>query len=223
MGHDRDPERRAPHLPGGHLRMPDERTRLRTYCRAAGAVRSGCRAAAQGRTRGRRCRGLQHVRSQGERRQPAVRQPGSHGEGQAAASRHADCGRRLHGAEGPQSDRREGALGGRRLRHQQHRGAAGSVGAFTGGAGGPGRDRRGAGDLPVQPADQARVQLRSLGFDQCGLQQHLYVLHRAQPAWQRDRPAARRDPSGNRHAGGRGGTRGDPARPERQYIWRRVR
>ena len=45
------------------------------------------------------------------------------------AARHADRRRRLPGAEGPRHHRQAGALGRRRLRHAQHRQAAGPAGA----------------------------------------------------------------------------------------------
>ena len=89
-------------------------------------------------------------------------------------------------------DRRAGALGRRRLRHPQHRLAAGAAGA------GPGRSEEAQVEieesletLPVQPADPARLGVRGLGLDQRRLQQHLHLLHRAR------RCAARR-PTGDR-------------------------
>ena len=127
-----------------------------------------------------------------------------------------------------QKDRGEivaaGAVGRRRLRHPQHRLAAG-----------PARARRGttseaqveilgvARGLPVHPADPARVRLRGVGLDLGRLQQHLHVLHRAEPARQGERPPARRHPGRDRGAGRRGRPRGDAARPERQHLRRRVR
>ena len=88
---------------------------------------------------------------------------------------------------------------------------------------GPGRDRRVAGDLPVQPADAAGLRVRRLGLDQRRLQQHLHLLHRAGPARQGDRPAARRHPGRDRGAGRRGRAGGHAARPERERVRRRVR
>ena len=56
-----------------------------------------------------------------------------------------------------------------------------------------------------------------------GLQQHLHVLHRPGAARQGEGPPARRRPRRDRGAGRRGRQRGDPARPERQRLRRRVR
>ena len=67
-GHDRTA---CPHLRGPHLRVPDERPRLRAADRAAGG--RGLRRRARGRP-GRRG-GVQHLRGAGERRQQALRQP----------------------------------------------------------------------------------------------------------------------------------------------------
>ena len=96
----------------------------------------------------------------------------------AARPGHADRRRRLPGAEGPRHDHREGAVGRRRLRHPQHRLAAGAARARAGAGGGAGRDPRVARGLPVDAADPARVGVRRLGVDQRRVQQHLHVLHR---------------------------------------------
>ena len=80
-----------------------------------------------------------------------------------------------------------------------------------------------AGGLPVDAAGPARVGLLGLGVDLGRLQQHLHVLHRAVAARQGGGPAARRHPGRGRGAGRRGRARGDPARPERQLLRRRVR
>ena len=55
-----------------------------------------------------------------------------------------------------------------------------------------------------------------MGRDQRRLQQHVHVLHRAQPARQGDRPRAGRHPRRGRGAGRRRRAGGDPARAERQ-------
>ena len=54
-----------------------------------------------------------------------------------------------------------------------------------------GRDPRVARDLPVDAADPPRLRLRRLGVDLGRLQQHLHVLHRAEPARQGAGPPAR--------------------------------
>ena len=75
-------------------------------------------------------------------------------------------------------DRPQGALGRRRLRHAQHRLAAGAARARPAQRGGAGRDPRVPRGLPVDPAHPARVRLRRLGVHLRGLQQHLHLLHR---------------------------------------------
>ena len=82
----------------------------------------------------------------------------------AAQPGHADRRRRLPGAEGPRHDHREGAVGRRRLRHPQHRLAAGAPRARPGEGGGAGRDPRVARGLPVDAADRARVGVRRVGL-----------------------------------------------------------
>ena len=73
--------------------------------------------------------------------------------------------------------------------------------------------------LPVA----TRVGLCGMGRDQRRMQQHLHVLHRAEPARDREGPAARRHSAGDRDAGRRGCHRGHAARPERELLRRRVR
>ena len=160
----------------------------------------------------RRRRRLQHLRRARERRQPPLRQPRSPGSGQGEEPGHADRGRRLPGAEGPRRDRQEGALGRRRLRYAQHRLAAGPARARPAQPGGRGRDPRVARGLPVDAADPPRVDLRRLGQHLGGLQQHLHVLHRAEPARHREGPPAGRHPRRGPRAGRRGRPRGHPAR-----------
>ena len=101
-------------------------------------------------------------------------------------------------------DRPAGALGRRRLRHPQHRLAAGAARAGPAQRGGPGRDPRVARGLPVHAADPARVDVRRLGVDLGRLQQHLHVLHRAGAARQGEGPPPRRHPRRGRGAGRRG-------------------
>ena len=120
-------------------------------------------------------------------------------------------------------DHREGAVGRRRLRHPQHRLAAGAARARAGPGGGAGRDPRVARGVPLDAADQARVGVRRLGLDQRRLQQHLHVLHRPGAARQGEGPPSGRDPRRGRGARGRGRHRGDPAGPERERLRRRVR
>ena len=210
---------RQPHLRGPHLRVPDERPRLRTAHRPAGG--RGVRRRA-GRRAGRRGR-VQHLRGPRERRQQALRQPRPPRAGEGAAPRHADRRRRLPRAEGPRDHHREGALGRRRVRHPQHRLAAGAAGAGPRAGGGAGRDPRVPRRLPLDAADQARVGVRRVGVDLGRLQQHLHVLHRPVAARQGEGPPARRDPRRDRGAGRRGRQRDHPAGTERQRVRRGVR
>ena len=105
--------------------VPDEYARFRAAGRAAraGRLRAGRRRCRS------RCRGLQHLRGAGERRQPALRQPRSPAAGQERAPGHADRRGRLPGAEGPGRHHRARSLGGCRVRHAQHRLAAGAAGS----------------------------------------------------------------------------------------------
>ena len=81
-----------------------------------------------------------------------------------------------------------------------------------------GRDRRGAAELPVRPADPARLRAQRLGVDLGRLRQHLHVLHRPVAARRRDRPPPRRR-AGRDPRAGRGRRRRDhAARAERQLL-----
>ena len=83
-----------------HLRVPDERARLRARRRAA----RGRRVRESRRRARRRPGGVQHLRGQGERGRPAVRQPRPPAPGQEGARGHADRRRRLPGADGAAED-----------------------------------------------------------------------------------------------------------------------
>ena len=135
------------------------------------------------RRRDRRRRRLQHLRRARERRQQALRQPGAAACRQAAQPRHADRRRRLHGPEGPRHDRRPRSLGGRGLRHAQHRLAARRCSS------GPGttvrrrsRSSRSLETFPSTLPTRRESRLLRLGLDLRGLQQHVHVLHRARLA-----------------------------------------
>ncbi|CAA9231742.1 MAG: tRNA-i(6)A37 methylthiotransferase, partial [uncultured Corynebacteriales bacterium] len=207
------------HVRGPHVRLPDERPRLRAAVRPAGGrgVRPRPRRRHPGRGR------PQHLRRAGERGQQAVRQPRPPAAGQGRPPRHADRRRWLPGPEGPRRDHPAGALGGRRLRHPQPRRAAGTAGAGPGRARGPGRDRRVAGDLPLGAALPPGVGVLGLGGHLGGLRQHLHLLHRPVAARHREGPPARRRPGRGGGAGRAGRAGGHPARPERQLLRPRVR
>ena len=85
-------------------------------------------------------------------------------------------------------------------------------------AAGAGRDRRVAGAFPLGAARPPRVALLGVGGHLGRLQQHLHVLHRAEPARPGGGPPAgrraRRDPG----AGRRRRPRGHAARAERQLL-----
>ena len=83
---------------------------------------------------------------------------------------------------------------------------------------GPGRDRRGAAELPVGPALAPGVAVLGVGVDLGRLRQHLHLLHRAQPARPRGRPSPGRCPGRGRGPGRRGRGRGHPARAERELL-----
>ncbi|CKP37442.1 Uncharacterised protein [Mycobacterium tuberculosis] len=162
------------HLSGPHLRLSDERPRLRA---AGGSAGSGRLPEGDRRFRGRR-RGVQHLRRPRERRQQAVRQPQPSGPAQARQSRHANRGRWLPGAKRPRRRAAQGAVGRRCLRHPQHRVFAHAAGARPAQQGRPGRNRRGAATVPVVAAQLPRICLCRVGFHLGGLQQQLHVLHR---------------------------------------------
>ena len=172
----------------------------------------------------RRRRGVQHLRGAGERRQQALRQPRPPGAGQGDAPGHADRGRRLPGAEGPRRDRPPGAVGRRRVRHPQHRLAAGA--ARAGPAQRARRRSRSLESLEVFPStlptarESAYAGWVSISVG-CNNTCTFCIVPGA--ARQGEGPAARRHPRRGRGAGRRGRPRGHPARPERQLLRRRVR
>ena len=126
------------------------------------------------------------------------------------------------GAEGPRDDRHPRPLGRRGLRHPQHRQPPGPARPCAAQQAGGGRDPQSARDLPVNPADPARLGLRRLGVDLGGLQQHLRsASSRACAA--RTGPSTRRGARRGRGPRRAGGRRDHPARPERQHLRRRVR
>ena len=178
-----------PDLPGPHLRLPDERARLRAALRPARGRPATCRAAE--RRPGRRRR-LQHLRRAGERRQQALRQPRppAPGQGRPSPGMQIAVGGCLAQKDRGEIVRRApwvdvvfgthniGSLPAllERARHNER---------------GPGRDPRVARGLPLDAADPPRVDLRRLGLDLGRLQQHLHVLHRARACAARRRTAAR--------------------------------
>ena len=190
--------------------------------RLSGSLESAGYVRAEARRRGRRRR-HQHVRRPRQRRRQAVRHARPPEVPQGQARGHADRRRRLPRADGQGRRARQGAVGRCRLRHAQHGVAPEPARAGSPQRRGRARDPRVARDLPVHAAHQARLGLQRLGVDLGRLQQHLHVLHRAEPARQREGPPARRHPERDPPARRRRRDRGDPARSERQLLRRRVR
>ena len=182
--------RGPPHLRGAHPRLPDERPRLRAHGRTARGGRLRAAPATMPRAGGRRRR-RQHLRGPGERGQPAVREP-------RASSPSVKASRPgMQIAVGgclAQKDRaaitaaRPGSTSSSARTTSAHCRCCSSGPGTTRGTGG---DRRVAAGLPLDAADPARVGLRRLGVDQRRLQQHLHLLHRAEPARHGEWTAAR--------------------------------
>ena len=115
--------------------------------------------------------------------------------------------------------RRAGAVGRRRVRHPQPGRAARAARA---GAAQPARPQveivEALQNFPSDLPSRRESAVLGLGVDLGRLRQHLHVLHRAEPARRRDRPAARRRAGRDRGAGRRRRRRGHPARAERQLL-----
>ena len=77
---------------------------------------------------------------------------------------HADRRRRLPGAEGPRRGAAPSPVGGRRVRHPQHRVAADAARPCPAQQGGPGRNRRGAAGVPVRRCPLRANPPTPLGF-----------------------------------------------------------
>ena len=151
--------RPRPHLRGAHVRLPDERPRLRAALRLARERRLR---AGRGRRRGRRRR-HQHLRRPRQRRRQAVRHARPPEVPQGQARRHADRRRRMPRADGQGHGPRQGAVGRRRLRHAQHGVAPEPPRARAPQRRGRARDPRVARDLPLDASHQARLGLQRLG------------------------------------------------------------
>ena len=197
-------------LPPDHLRVPDERARLRAdegHARVARLPRVA-------RPRGRRPDPVQHLLDPREGGQPAGRAPRRGQAAQVGGPGAGDRDRRLlvAVAEGP----------GLRDVPVRRRGVRPGPGAQAGRVPDERQHHR-AGLLRVRglhrpPADEARARLPGLGADLRGLQLPLLVLHRAVHAGARG-VAARRGDRGR--GGARGGRRrqgGHAARPERLLL-----
>ena len=146
---------RCPDVRGPHLRLPDERPRLR-------AARPGLLEGAGyvPRRRGRRRADVVVFNTCAVRENADNRLYGNLGH--LAPVKAARPGMQIAvGGCLAQKDRGEivapGALGRRRVRHPQHRVAAGAARARPAQRRGAGRDPRVAGDLPLDAADPARV------------------------------------------------------------------
>ena len=178
--------RSHPHLPGAHVRLPDERARLRADLRAC----SRTPATSAPPTRRRPTSWCSTPARSG--RTPTTASTATSATCARSRSSNPDMQIAVGGCLA-QKDRgeivKQGALGRRRLRHPQHRLAAGAAGAGPAQRRGRGRDPRVARGVPVHAADPARVDVRRLGVDLGGLQQHLHVLHRARRCAARRRTA----------------------------------
>ena len=209
--------RDRPDLRHPHLRVPDERARLRAPRRAARGRRPRARRLGE---RGRRG-GAQHLLHPGERRQQALRQARPPEVAEGRPSGPGDHRRRLPGPEGPGPDPAAGRARRRGVRHPQR--APGRRAAARLARAGPGhRDlgrgpRRGRG-LPLGSGREARGRLLGLGHHPDRLRQHLCLLHRAVGAGQGDQPSLRRARRRGRAPGRRRRRRGHPARPERELL-----
>ena len=175
--------------------------------------------------RRRRRRRLQHLRGARERRQQALRQPRPAAPGQA---RNPDMQIAVGGCMA-QKDR--GTI--------VERAPWVDVVFGTHNIGSPAGPARPGPPQPAAPRSRSSRASRSsrrtlptrrdsrlqrLGLDLGRLQQHLHVLHRAEPARQGGRPPPRRRSSPRSQAlVGAGRRRGHPARAERQHLRRRVR
>ena len=183
------PSNRGSQLHHPHLRVPDERARLRADGRAA---------------RGRRLRARRRIRrpptsscSTPARsgRTPTTSSTATSGtcaRRKLARPGHADRRRRLPGPEGP---RRRSCAGRRGWTSCSARTTCGALPVLLErarhNAAAQVEIARVARGVPVHAAGAARVGLRRLGVDLRGLQQHLHVLHRALAARHRARPPAR--------------------------------
>ena len=164
---------------------------------------------------------VQHLRGPRERRQPAVRQPRPPAAGEERHPRHADRGGRLPGAEG--------------ARPRSPSGRPGSTSCSAPTTSAPcrsllerAREREEAqaefeetlatfpSVLPARRESAYAAWVVDLGR----LQQHLHLLHRAQPARQGEGPPARGRPGRGRGPGRRRRHRGHAARAERELLRR---
>ena len=221
VGHEQPSRRPRPHLRGPHLRVPDERPRLRAADRAAGGrgLRRGARRTSRPTSSSSTPARCGRTPTTSSTATSATSRPVK-----ASAPGHADRGRRLPGAEGPRHDHR-----------RRRRGSTSSSAPTTSArcrccSSGPGCSEEAQVEilesLEVFPStlptrrESAYAAWVSISV---GLQQHLHVLHRPGAARQGEGPPARRHPRRDRGAGRRGRHRGHPARPERQRLRRGVR
>ena len=217
------PDARPRTYAGAHLRLPDERARLRAARPACSRTRATSRADATGTTPTSSCFNTCAVRENADNK--------LYGNlGHLAPVRPRDPGMQIAvGGCLAQKDRgeitRRAPVGRRRLRHPQHRLAAGAARA------GAGRNDEAQVEilesLEVFPStlptrrESAYAAWVSISV---GLQQHLHVLHRAVAARHARRTAGPGDVLAEVEAlVGRGRHRGHAARPERQLLRRRVR
>ena len=185
--------------PDGHTRTYEVRTfgcqmNVHDSERLSGSLESAGYVRAEAGERGRRRR-HQHLCGPRQRRRQAVRHARAPEVPQRQARRHADRRRRLPCPDGQADGPRQGALGGCRLRHAQHGLPAehcSSAPVTTGkrSSRSSSRSRSSRRTLPTKRDSR----LQRLGVDLGRLQQHLHLLHRAEPPRQREGSPARRHP-----------------------------
>ncbi len=161
--------------------------------------------------------GAQHLRDPRERRQQAVRQPGTSQAAEGPAARPADRGGRVSGSEGSGPDPAAGAVGRRRRGNPRTPAASRPPPHGRGRRSADGRARVHR-DVPERAPGRPRRFQSCLGLRRRRVRQRLHVLHRAAragtAALARHRRHPRRGPGSRRP----GSARGDAARAERQHL-----
>ena len=134
-----------------------------------------------------------------------------------------DRHRRLHGATRPRTHRQTYAMGGCRVRHEEHRGPSRIARSGPCSATHTGEGERGSHALPEPAARTPRLRPFRMGGHLDGVQQHVHLLHRAHHPWQGARPQTgrrtRRDPRDGDERGE--GDHAAGAECELVWLWHR--